>query len=843
MNHFHKTRPLGNHSEHSPDRTKARPVFAILWVVFCLGSFVTLLPAQTPMEDEIKLLQGLRQRRLYSLAIDHAKQQIAQLPIASDSWLPFQIELIKLRTAHCFEAELEPRLSLFNEIAANTDRLLRDHPDRSDIVLLDVQSAVAILELGILLRREIEAGADTPQRRNAAFSALRQCDRDFTRLDTSIGEMIPSRPRKTDPALLNQAALISLQNNIRHQKIRSKINRGLLYNQFDQNVPSRENSADNQLAIISSAATDLQKLIPLLEDRGPTYWLARLDLLQCLREISQFESADRLSTLFLQSVPPPLVGLQLKTEALRRAVARQNWKTAASLVASGRRAGETVSADYDLAVLEYLVSVPSISGEEDSASGKAEILKKVQQIETQHGAYWGRRANLLFLNTAAKGTTRSFEATIRVAQEHYRKRRFQEAIVDFEKASRLARSNANLKMGLELAFQAILIDRKLGRHRAVYDKSVDLSHEYRDLKRSAVIHHVGILSAADLVRSNQLTAKQYQSALNYHLETWPDEPSSQRVGHYLGNLFVARKEWIQASETFLLAAEKSLNLPSSDRLSMEIDIKLAKSLESIGLSQRKALTPFIERVKNSIIFRNVENKNQFPHAWAAFTICLEPSWLSSAESFFASVDPDSATLNRWFLRLACNAARGPDSLIPQPTLMDLAGKLPSAQQKQLLLDLQADLNIADSIRRTRLAVVLTQLPFAKHWEDQFGLLFAKAFIISRDNNTARQLLERAAQKKPKSREIHAELAQLLAQSKQKDDQTKALDLYRKLLATAPAGSNEWFSAKYSIAEIYFQTGNRQRSRQILKFLRESPRGWEESTLKDDFEDLLRRLDR
>jgi len=71
----------------------------------------------------------------------------------------------------------------------------------------------------------------------------------------------------------------------------------------------------------------------------------------------------------------------------------------------------------------------------------------------------------------------------------------------------------------------------------------------------------------------------------------------------------------------------------------------------------------------------------------------------------------------------------------------------------------------------------------------------------------------------------------------------ALESWRKVAARSAPQTDGWFEARYWVARLTAETGDRERSLQLLKYLQSIPPGWEEAPNREAFEQLLRQLER
>jgi hypothetical protein len=68
----------------------------------------------------------------------------------------------------------------------------------------------------------------------------------------------------------------------------------------------------------------------------------------------------------------------------------------------------------------------------------------------------------------------------------------------------------------------------------------------------------------------------------------------------------------------------------------------------------------------------------------------------------------------------------------------------------------------------------------------------------------------------------------------------ALRQWRIIAQGSRPRTERWWRAKYNVALVHFQNGDREQAGQLIRYLQEVPPGLDDSPLKDEFIDLLER---
>ena len=811
-----------------------------------LGLFLPFIPLQAVIAQfdetpELTVLQGLRQRRLFSLAEVYAKKLIFASDKASPVYITYQTELSKSLTAAAFDSDAEREIKLRAAID-QASRFALENAKHPNVILVEVQRAVTELGFGELLQKEIEAGADIASREKLAFGYFRQCDNTLEACSTKIESMIPTRERRRDDGMLDQTALISLQNNVRYLKIKSKFGRGLLY---------QKNDGKNRIPILSSTKRDLEQLVPGLERLADTWWLARMDLLKCNRLIGDFKTAKAIFQQIPISEAPPEIRLQFKAERLRLAVDEKDLVYGAKLVSTGRQIENRIHPDFDFAVLEFVIaSFKESSGRERMAVQKT-MEGIVRSIESNHGVYWGRRANLRLVNATSGKMSNNYSVMIRIAREYYRKKKFVDAIREFEKAGDVAEKGLDRKLALELKFQALMIHKELGEHANVLRKAPELANRYRDQKRSAIVHFVSIYSAAELLRTKQLTRDKYIAVVQDHLSKWPNDSTAAKASLFLAEVYFSERKWFKAIDTYtrsFLMIDQFLKSIGTGEIPKEyvkqldkISSRLITCFENVSSLSPRQLKSFNETFLEKRLFDSqLSQRTFFSSTLASYALEISDSFLANASK---RIVPRSSTRSNTdgVFSIRLHAGLGNKSPFKDSDITFAMSNLDQDSMTMLMSGLSRDFDRADASKRKQIATIVNQLPSNEAARTRFGSLIASCLIEAGKENDAKSLLEKLIAAQPKSKRLQVSLAKLRSQSDDPAEKRKAIVIWRRIVASSKPGSEEWLEAKLNIATVLSQSGQEERALAMLNYMKEVPPHWTGSNFEADFNRLLKSL--
>ena len=203
---------------------------------------------------------------------------------------------------------------------------------------------------------------------------------------------------------------------------------------------------------------------------------------------------------------------------------------------------------------------------------------KRKRIERLHGGYWGRRAELVLINsigmdggdansnpnsgnpatTGSPSMTASMELDmlVRVASDALRKKRYADALKAFDRAIATATSEGNSSMILTLQVQAGQAFESLGNHRDAGRRMIESAERFPRDKVAAPAHLRGCWNVAQVINAQtagsdeqKATTSQFQESLSRHLATWPDSATADQAAVWLAGQQLNGRQFKEAFET------------------------------------------------------------------------------------------------------------------------------------------------------------------------------------------------------------------------------------------------------------------------------------------------------
>jgi hypothetical protein len=851
---FSKTRIRQRATNSREPTTRAVQSSRICIVSLALLSLcsATSLPADSLDE---RFIQGLNDRRLFSLAEAHARQRLAQ-QVDDDDRVALTIALCRTLAEHALNTPRAERDALWeaaNEAAEDFARAAADSPK---LVLVRMQQALSVLARGELARQEAEVGAPGVPSLEEARTQLQASTEQLREVGAATEKLLRSASRTPAAGELGQDALVSLARNVQYQTARALRNQALCY-------PPK--SAERADALLQA----LEQLGPLakLETGDALVLSSRLDEAGSLRLAGRLtDAAARLDALDAAR-PPAKVRLQAQAERVRLLLAAGKLEDALGVLQKGREIAGQSSAELDLAHVETFIALwRRASDAKDSAQAKQwqdRAAAMVQAMEQFYGPYWTRRGEMLLAASAGSGTgDASLEVLVRAAKNHYLRMEFDEAVAAYQRAGEAAMAAKNPARAIDLLHAAALVEQRRNRLPAALKRLRELSLLLRDEPKAPAIHLQAVLDAAQIARDGMSESLQsYLATLEEHISTWPADATSDQARLWLGRLREHQRDWAGAIETYreVSAGDQQQSLEALDgaaRAYGELFVELAAAKQSIEEPAAKAVNYF-EGVVTGGGTRLPDAFSPIARQAALHAARLRLEFTSGgfdvAKNVLAAALRDSADASpEWkaqanALLVVAQAGSGERDAARQ-TLQQLSGGTP-AGQLSLLRGLQEISATSQPAVRRELAAL--QLEVAQRLRSNaselsaadrlsLDLIEAQSLAARGQQNESLALYRQMSKSHPDHAEIQRGYAELLLESADRDSLLAARDAWRNVLRRARPNSPLWFEAKYSTALAHFKLGDKLQAAQMIELLQSVQPELGGAEMKRKFLELLAR---
>ena len=825
-------------------------------LILCCGFVASTLAEEPYQSERLKFATKLRQAQLFSIADNFCKRELKRTDLSAREQAMLAIQRIQISGDHGRVASPEERKEIWQQPAVIAKDFAKAHPDSPFLILVEVQSALATLSQGSLLRYEFESDSSATNSREQALKILRRASNELEQLRES-----------------GKRARINLQGNIHYDKspqeleikgllenlefyaARSFLFRALLYSPDDQ---------ANRVNAIFKVTKLHDELLRSMKKSNPLWWQLQLDRVLVLRSSEKYEEGLSLirEVLADQKSVSDEIGGRFLAENLRILIALNQIEQAKKV--SAMQISSANVADFELARVEAFMHFGSISNE-DSTSWQKKAVALTRQIESTYGRYWSRRANLLLVRAAESNPIAvDLQLLVKLADSNYLKGDFDEAIRTYESAAAKAKGAGDAKTEFSLLQKAAAVQTKRKNY-------VDASIRYETIaksrstdKRAAVAHRAAIVNAAESARTDPKQISRYLKLLQQQVEKWPADNATDEPRLWFAKMLQRQRKSIEAIEILLGVNSESIHYEPALRSARQIAI--GKLLQIQNPSAEKAANAKAEREKFAAPFeliwkRSFESNKKVESdsmrfLWEMATAAsvrstaklgIRPKSLQRIEDNFSTnreiaFDWQIAAISVLVYEYAML-----DDSESSKKFVRYVRRLVEISPDQALIALErifagnklSDNIVAEADDVVRLFDGKEEL-LSKASQSRLLTVRAKAFAAAGKTNESMQLFEDILEERPNDIQIRIEYATQLGLSSKKSQKLKSLSQWKVIAKRSPAKTENWYLSQLQIAKLLDAIGEREKAKNFLLYMQEVT-GWKDSKLQPQFNDLLKSL--
>jgi hypothetical protein len=819
--------------------------------------------------EDAKLIEGLRLRRLFGLAEQHCQGILQTTELNPTDEAIFTIELIKTKTAQAILRGGDERASAWQATEETANQFLIDLPEHPRRLLVQVQSALSRLSHGQLLRQELAADIAPESARTTALEQLRQARSQFNETRRTIAKLIPERRART-PAEheLSSEELLTLDNNIAYQLAITNVNRAQLYA-----VDDRLNRSEALVSVLD----DLEDVKRQTSAGQPLWWESQVLQVECFRLLGR--NADAKATLdrMVDAIEPdtaePASLLEQKIRFYSDTGNRSGLLE--TLQAAARRGAQANSntPKLDLARVEAMLGLSDRATGKEQEQWLARAAQLTRIIEHQHGGYWGRRAELVLIGSAAadsnsggginemttknngtSDTSAKLDIRIRLAKQAMEKGRFDDAVKAYDVAAQMAKDAGNREQHFTLTVLACQALTKLNRNAAAAERLVELANSNKNYIHASAAHQLGCWNWAQLIAGDSEKQKRFIELLDQHLLNWPEATTANQAHVWLAGQRQTAKQWKPAFDSYVNVATTSpLFGDAMTRAVYCANQFLKDALNDADSNQQDTAAMAILKQ-----FENLTNTSQ-PNSLAQFQALLaqaefglqhgvtKPTPLIAPLEQLITVSTQPAIVGKGQALLLAASAHT-DSLEPGLS-RELLGKisknqawLATAENSLAAIALHHPSMATPAAKTIRVRIIdqALTLPLEERQKTAWLYRQASALSDSGDQSKALSTLEGLAEKFPRDATVQIKIARLQSELFGESEPIRPLTKWRRLAAQLKPHTDNWYEAKLNVAQLLERSGKKEDAKKLLEYLKAIPPGWDNSRFKNDFESLLRK---
>jgi len=812
-----------------------------------------------PLSAEQKMAAGLRGRLLYDLADLYCDERLTRKDLSRVDEANLIVEKIQTQVARAVQTPTSERAVAWQKARQLGDDFLQANPKHPRRLIVQVQQGLAALFEARLALQELAVQAGPSEGRERALERLRAARTDFDNILRELGNQLPSAPDKRDDAgTLTNLQLQALKANVEFQIGTCHLLRGELYDDSKQ---------VDRLDAFSSAAKSFENVLKLTDAEGQLWYSVQLEQAEASRQLGdRAEAMRRLKSLELEKIPANLRPSYWE-QRLELAAVEEEIKPLLEQVA---RMTER-SPQLDLAGLRAALRVAGMASDRDKNQWLNAAADWTKQIETRYGGYWGRLAELTLVGATGNRSTGptqpemapvaandsnagAIEILIRTGDNAAREKRNDDALLAYRKAIAAAQESEQTDAVWRSVLQAYLkVGRLLEERQAYREAAKELLSGVSILPQHELAPWLQLQAAwcmAQVAAASPEALPEYRQLLEQHLQNYAAAATANQARLWLARLDASARNYRQAADRYLQiepTSEQALPAASElqivalahlrqlaaqpDRAQSEArslgDAMVAKLSAATGgkfiagAPATRALLLATARVGLEFDAVSAEKVAQWLSA-SLEGVPAEDAWRETASAYLAAALAGDENQRGRALELLSGIKQVKTLETALQLLDSIAARRPNANPVRLAaVEKLLQLAGSDSTNQTEL-----RLRQAAIWEAAGEL------------DRAIETLEALAKELPRRLDVQLRLARALAQKPQQ--QAEALAQWRKVSAGVRDRSEEWYEAKYQVARLLLESGQKSEAKKLLDYLSVVPPGWSDSKLKQQFDALYER---
>lgn len=813
----------------------------LLWITAVSVFAGTSASADNDLE---RYFEGMRSRRLYRLAEDFGKSQLADPNLADDQRVRLTIELARTYADHATQSNPSDEAAYWQKARG----VLRDLAER-DLslplrLLAELQWAVTDLAQGEANRWRGDLLPEDDGLKRAAQDSLRNAIDRLESIRGMVAESEPGgRPNRAAPSpreghdeALSASQRRSLLRNVDLHQAHALMNLAQTY------APG---SADRLDAL--NRATALLNPLTGARSEEETAWSSFVDLAECQRLMGNLDEARRaLDEIFSREPPAGVLDRALALRA-RLLLAGGEVDAAVALLEDHRRALSEPSDELEYLYIEALLTKWRSLGPDMEATAEElrdRLTNLIRQLRTRNSGYWARRAELLLARDVREGTVDGgLPLLVSTAESLYRSARYTESAEVYAEAAQQAEVEGRADQAFDLGFTraAVLTQaQQFGQASAAFRT---LAVQHPSHPRAAEAHLMSAYTQGRLLASQPTAANQqtYRRILEEHLARFAESETTGEAHWLLGRLEESLRQFREALAHYqrvpLSHPRAGQTLEAADRC---LKRWMQQQVEA-GASSDEVLA------KAASFFQQVFRESR-PLVTSATSQLHRDAGLRLARIWLSASSPRYREAERVLDQLLAElrSASASDSIDPnwlrevhQLLIVSLAGQgQMTAAEEQLRQTLQGDpgealelLVALDDVGATTDSVVqrslgelqlqlIERLGRERHRFDaaaRFKLDRAEARALARAGRTddALAAFNRLKAQRPDDVTLLEAHGELLMSLDRPETYEAAGAIWRELESKVPPESQPWFRARYNLALSYYKLGDLARCHKLV----------------------------
>ena len=480
-----------------------------------------LLSTITVTEYDQRFIDGLVRRGLFETAVRFCDEQRTTHADSPDYFVQETIYVLARQAIAVNPDQRKPILDRLDSIYAEFQ------PEKSEPFTsfkIRMQQTVSDQLIGDLYRREHEIIATENSRSELADKYLNRSVQACKDLNAQIDKTIAGS--KLAAAEIKQLVAMKRQ---------TEFQNAVGWKSIAQTYPK---TSEEQIDCMQRAFKSFTE-IGVLEIDDPIVWQSRLERIICLRLSDKTDAAIELLDKFIADKLSQELLVQATSEGIRCFISKGDTQTALAW-ATQIPDGFATTSDFDLARLEaYLANWMQLAKADDSKESE-DLLKQctdfAQMIKSQHGDYWGQRAQMLIIQSAGTSASGNVNIHKQLAEDAFRRSLFDEAMRQYDLASDVSEKAGNADSACNFALLAASVASQQAKS-APHPENIEnaavrfcnLAIKWPKNENSPQYFLHGIEFAGQLVAKKHKSVDDYITLQKVFLKLWPENDKAKVV--------------------------------------------------------------------------------------------------------------------------------------------------------------------------------------------------------------------------------------------------------------------------------------------------------------------------
>lgn len=868
-----------------------------------LAGLATHCWAQLPVDRSATAhLEQLEQRQLYGSIVRYCESRFNQTELPAGWRSQLAARWIRALTLQTLNLEPAAAASVWPEIRAKSQQLIAETRFFPQHFLVRFQAALIGLGEARLASLLPEVSATRGELREQGVAAARDALQQLRTLQQEILQFATTVPERTPPNAtafpeLTREQLYALARDVEYQTLAAMAVRARFYGSAD--LASRLDTAQQMIDL----ATTLQ---PKVSNESLLWWETQYLALEALRALQDWPRWQvKWDNAPLTLAPAPVLGKMvaarleslLDRQAMTEAVAQANdfYRLLQTRDAAGlgtiQNAGDLSDAtawpEFDVARarMYFLLAVDAdrvasqSTGEMVTATrlaAESQVLDFSRAVSRQHGGFWSGDLTRRLLGSVTNTPATTANISPLLLRQLISDAQWDQVQDLTQVGIAQAQASGNADLALELATLVAGTARLLEPRLWMVERIEAATLPHAAHPRAAAVHHYANILAAKLPRRDDQAVPESLAVWQRHVQTWPNVETAYQIRLQIA---VALEQRQQADAAATVLLEIPPDSPSYPNASALLEPVLATDLAATGsdVARRAARAQYWVDTLRPRLQANGQWLTQWTAPSQSLALLLvqlqlespdpQAAWIATLLRLIEQRGPtlDTALSSRLLVvsvlaeyhqaaagQTALEALQKPSSPIQEGDYRWLAQAL---ARRLPPLGLRGESELGRSAARAGMVrrAAQLQLVVTQAWETEYpdavtslgdwlALQKINALNFLERTPEALALARPAATAHERSLPHQQWLGYTLSRSNHPEDTAAAERQWRKIGFLTAKNSDDWFEAKYYLADAQRRLGKSDDARRLLQFVKQTENdAWQKCPHRDQLERLLKSI--